>query len=88
MIIHSREAAADTMDLLKANYHGEMPMVMHCYSYSPEMEREYRKMGLYLGIEMCIRDRTLQSSVEIYTGKHCECPWKTVGWPEPSGSKP
>ena len=50
VIIHSREAAADTMELLKANYHGEMPMVMHCYSYSPEMAREYRKMGLYLGI--------------------------------------
>ena len=50
VIIHSREAAADTMELLQANYHGEMPMVMHCYSYSTEMAREYRKMGLYLGI--------------------------------------
>ena len=50
VIIHSREAAADTMELLKANYHGKMPMVMHCYSYSTEMAREYRKMGLYLGI--------------------------------------
>lgn len=50
VIIHSREAAADTMELLKANYHGEMPMVMHCYSYSPEMASEYLKMGFYLGI--------------------------------------
>ena len=50
VIIHSREAAADTMELLKANYHGEMPMVMHCYSYSPEMAGEYLKMGFYLGI--------------------------------------
>lgn len=50
VIIHSREAAADTMELLKANYHGEMPMVMHCYSYSPEMAVEYLKMGFYLGI--------------------------------------
>lgn len=50
VIIHSREAAADTMELLKANYHGEMPMVMHCYSYSPEMAAEYLKMGFYLGI--------------------------------------
>ena len=25
-------------------------MVMHCYSYSPEMARVSRKMGLYLGI--------------------------------------
>ena len=50
VIIHSREAAADTMELLKANYHGEMPMVMHCYSYSPEMAEEYLKMGYYIGI--------------------------------------
>ena len=50
VIIHSREAAADTMELLKANYHGEMPMVMHCYSYSPEMAEEYLKMGYYIGV--------------------------------------
>lgn len=25
-------------------------MVLHCYSYSPEMAREYIKMGYYLGV--------------------------------------
>lgn len=50
VIIHSREAAADTMDILKQEYRPDIPVVVHCYSYSPEMAREYIKMGYYLGI--------------------------------------
>lgn len=50
VIIHSREAAADTMEILKQEYSPEVPVVVHCYSYSPEMAREYLKMGYYLGI--------------------------------------
>ena len=50
VIIHSREAAADTMEIMKQEYHEDVPVVVHCYSYSPEMAREYLKMGYYLGI--------------------------------------
>lgn len=50
VIVHSREAAADTMEILKREYDPEVPVVVHCYSYSPEMAREYLKMGYYLGI--------------------------------------
>lgn len=50
VIVHSREAAADTMEILKQEYSPEVPVVVHCYSYSPEMAREYLKMGYYLGI--------------------------------------
>ena len=32
MIIHSREAAADTMEIMK-QYAGGMKAVIHCYSY-------------------------------------------------------
>ena len=82
MIIHSREAAADTMELLKANYHGEMPMVMHCYSYSPEMAREYRKMGLYRGIggvltfknAKKLKETVLESPME-YLLLETDCPY-------------
>ena len=82
VIIHSREAAADTMELLKANYHGEMPMVMHCYSYSPEMAREYRKMGLYLGIggvltfknAKKLKETVLESPME-YLLLETDCPY-------------
>lgn len=50
VIIHSRDAAADTMEILKREYAPDVPVVVHCYSYSVEMAREYLKMGYYLGI--------------------------------------
>ena len=49
VIIHSREAAADTMDIMKQHASG-MKAVIHCYSYSAEMAKEYVKMGYYIGV--------------------------------------
>lgn len=49
VIIHSREAAADTFEIMKQHAAG-MKAVIHCYSYSPEMAREYVKMGYYIGV--------------------------------------
>ncbi len=49
IIIHSREAAADTMEIMKAHAQG-LEGVIHCYSYSKEQAEEYIKMGFYIGI--------------------------------------
>ena len=49
IIIHSREAAADTMEIMKAHAQG-LDGVIHCYSYSREQAEEYVKMGFYIGI--------------------------------------
>lgn len=49
LIIHSRDAANDTMQILK-EYDARKKGVIHCYSYSPEMAKEYVKLGYYLGI--------------------------------------
>ena len=49
VIIHSREAAADTMEIMQRHARG-IKGVIHCYSYSPEMAREYVKMGYYIGV--------------------------------------
>ncbi len=49
VIIHSREAAADTMDIMRRHASG-MRAVIHCYSYSAEMAAEYVKMGYYIGV--------------------------------------
>ena len=49
VIIHSREAAADTMEIMK-QYAKGLDGVIHCFSYSPEQAKEYVKMGFYLGI--------------------------------------
>ena len=49
-IIHSREAAADTLEAAKRLRAGEIGGVIHCFSYGKEIAREYLNMGLYLGI--------------------------------------
>ncbi len=49
VIIHSRDAAADTLDIMKEHARG-LSGVIHCFSYSAELAREYIKMGFYLGI--------------------------------------
>ncbi|MBR0398061.1 MAG: TatD family hydrolase [Eubacterium sp.] len=50
VIIHSREAAEDTLTTARRAMLGDVGGVMHCFSYSVEMAREYLNMGLYLGI--------------------------------------
>ena len=50
MIVHSREAAADTLAAVKEAHTPELRGVIHCFSYAPEMAREYLEMGYYLGI--------------------------------------
>lgn len=49
VIIHSREAAADTLEIMKAHASG-LRGVIHCFSYSKEMAQEYVKMGFYIGV--------------------------------------
>ncbi len=49
VLIHSREAAADTMEIMK-EYAAGLKGIIHCYSYSREMAREYVKMGFYIGV--------------------------------------
>lgn len=50
IIVHSRDAAKDTLDLMKAERADTLTGVIHCYSYSLEHAREYMNMGYYLGI--------------------------------------
>ena len=50
VIIHSRDAAKDTLDIMKAANAGEMGGVIHCFSYTKEIAREYLDMGYYFGI--------------------------------------
>lgn len=47
--IHSRDAAQDTMDIMKEHAQG-LRGIIHCYSYSREMAEEYVKMGFHIGI--------------------------------------
>lgn len=48
--VHSRDAAADTLAVLKEGKAQEAGGVIHCYSYSAELAKEYLSMGFYIGI--------------------------------------
>lgn len=50
VVIHSRDAAKDTLDTMKAEHAQDLGGVIHCFSYGVEMAREYLNMGFYLGI--------------------------------------
>ena len=65
VVIHSREAAADTMEILKAEVSKEISYEMHCYSYSPEMAAEYLKMGFYLGIGGVLTFKNAKKLIEV-----------------------
>lgn len=50
IIIHSRDAAQDTYEVMKANKADEIGGVVHCFSYTKEMAKQFMEMGFYLGI--------------------------------------
>ncbi len=50
VIIHSRDAAKDTFDIMQKAAAERIPGVIHCYSYSAEQAAEYVRMGYYIGI--------------------------------------
>lgn len=50
IVIHSREAAKDTKDILSALHAGENGGVIHCFSYGKEMARDFLDMGFHIGI--------------------------------------
>lgn len=50
IIIHDRDAHADTFDIIKEYKSDEIGCVLHCYSGSVELAREYIKLGCYISI--------------------------------------
>lgn len=67
VVIHSRDAAADTMDIMKAEKASDIGGVIHCYSYSAQMAEEYVKMGFFIGVGGVVtfnNGRKLKETVE------------------------
>ncbi len=50
VIIHSRDAAKDTRDVMAAQRAGELRGVIHCFSYTKETAREFLEWDYYFGI--------------------------------------
>ncbi|MBQ7781996.1 MAG: TatD family hydrolase [Lachnospiraceae bacterium] len=50
MVIHSRDAAQDTMDIMKEQHAEEIGGVIHCFSYTKETAAVFLNMGFYIGV--------------------------------------
>lgn len=85
VVIHSRDAAQDTLELLRKNA-GLLKMggLMHCYSYSPEMVEGFEKLGLYFSFggpctfknaRKAVESAALVSAERILT--ETDCPYLT-----------
>lgn len=62
VIVHDREAHADTMELLmKYKPKG----VLHCYSGSAEMAKEVLKLGMYIGLGGAVTFKNAVKPVEV-----------------------
>lgn len=66
-IIHSRDAAQDTFEIMKEENAGEIGGVVHCFSYSTELAREYVKMGLYIGVGGVVTFKNARKLKEVVT---------------------
>jgi TatD DNase family protein len=62
VIVHDREAHADTMDLLK-KYRPKG--VLHCYSGSTEMAKEVLKLGMYIGLGGAVTFKNARVPLEV-----------------------
>lgn len=91
VIIHSRDAAKDTLDIMSEMKAGEIGGVVHCFSYSKEMALEYVKMGMYIGVGGVVtfkNAKKLKEAVEAIPMEsillETDCPYLT---PEPNRGK-
>ncbi|MDF2842140.1 MAG: yabD [Herbinix sp.] len=50
MVIHSRDAANDTYQMMKEAKADSVGAIIHCFGYGVEQARQYLNMGFYLGI--------------------------------------
>lgn len=67
VVVHSRDAAADTMEIMKEAAGRGVVADIHCYSYSPEQALEYVKLGFYIGVGGVVtfkNGRKLKETVE------------------------
>lgn len=68
IIIHSRDAAEDTMKVMREVHAENIPGVVHCYSYSLEMAREFVKMGYYIGVGGVVTFKNAKKLKDVVQG--------------------
>ena len=75
VVIHCREAAAETFEYMKKhaeilkNEGKSVKGVIHCYSGSVEMAKEYVKLGYYIGVGGVLTFKNAKKLVEVVEGR-------------------
>ncbi len=67
LIIHSRDAANDTYEMLKAAKADSLGAIIHCFGYGVEQARQYLNMGFYLGIGGVLTFKNAKKLKEVVT---------------------
>ncbi|MFA5523198.1 MAG: TatD family hydrolase [Tissierellales bacterium] len=65
IIVHEREASQDMYNILKQEADGNLTGVLHCYSGSLEMAKEYMKMGFYISFAGPVTFKNSRISKEV-----------------------
>lgn len=91
IIFHSRDAAEETMKIIRATKAYDCGGVIHCYSYSCELARELVDMGFFIGVGGVVtfkNGRKLKETVKTVPIEHIvletDCPYLS---PEPHRGK-
>lgn len=91
VVIHSREAAKDTIDIMKEQKAEDIGGVVHCYSYTKETAKTFLDMGFYFGIGGVVtfkNAKKLKDAVEYIPMERIvietDCPYLA---PEPNRGK-
>lgn len=64
IVVHSRDAAADTMSIIRDENAADCGGIIHCYSYSAEQARQYVDMGFYIGVGGVITFKNARKLIE------------------------
>ncbi|WAM35987.1 TatD family hydrolase [Caldicellulosiruptor acetigenus] len=65
IVVHSREAHKDTLDILLEKAVGKIPVLIHCYSGSVEMSRILRKHGIYISVGGVVTFQNAKKLIEV-----------------------
>lgn len=91
VIVHDREAHKDIYDILKSEASGKTTGVLHCFSGSVELAKEYVKMGFYISLAGPVTFKNAKTPKEVakeipleYLLIETDCPYLT---PEPHRGK-
>ena len=64
-VVHDRDAHQDTFDIIKKYKAKETGCVLHCFSGSLELAKEYVKLGCYISIPGTVTFKNNKKTVEV-----------------------